>query len=422
MLIVFSDDQRFDSTSATGNPHIKTPSLDRIADEGVVFERAYVVSSRCCPGRATLLTGQYPTRHGVWSNKPDAPFPGDAPTMADAFQAAGYRTAWVGKWHLPNPGARPVRGFDHFVSYEGPGSHFDQELTVNGTPEPSVGFQADRLKDHAIAFLDRTEGRFFLVLAFKNPHVPMTPAPRHHRMLDDVTFPMPISANDELPAFYAGLREDSRHAITPAEFAETEPRYWELVLSIDDNVGDVLDHLEGAGRLDNTIVLATTDNGQLRGEHGLIQKGLSYEPSIRVPLAMRYPAAIPTGTRTQRMALNVDVYPTLAALTGIALAGQTDGLDLAPLWKGEDEDEDWRDEFLYMAPSFGQGAVVERALVEERWKYIHVVNDPHEEEILFDRAADPDERVNLVGEPQHQAELERMRATTLRLRAGLGDG
>jgi N-acetylglucosamine-6-sulfatase len=420
VLLVYTDDQRFDSLSAAGNTVIDTPNLDRIAQEGALFERAYVVSSRCCPGRATALTGLYPTRHGVWSNHPDVDFPGEHRTVADDFLEAGYRTAWIGKWHLPNPGAVPVRGFTRFVSYEGPGKHFDQVLTIDGVETPTTGFQADRLTDEALRFLDEGSGPFFLAVAYKNPHVPMTPAHRHHGRLDGTAIPPPASASDpdaSLPAFYRGLRNNSRHQVE--SFVETTRRYWELCLSIDDNVGRLLDHLERAGSLDETVVVLTTDNGQLLGEHGLTQKGLSYEPSIRVPLTIRYPARIPARTRSAGLALNVDLYPTLCDLAGLSAPAGVDGTSLAPLWS--EEDEPWRQDFLYMAPSFGEGAVSERSVVEAGWKYVRIRAEGQEEEVLFDLAADPDERVDLARDPGHAEILARLRARMTLEQERLGD-
>ncbi len=414
ILLIYTDDQRFDSLSITGNPWIETPNLDRIASEGVLFQRAYVTTSRCCPARVSMLTGKVAHVHGVWNNHPDRDFLLDHRTVADVLQAAGYRTAWIGKWHLPNEGGGPVRGFDHWVSYEGPGSHFGQPLNVNGETRATEGFQADRLTDLALEFLASerdVEQPFFLTLAFKNPHVPLTPAARHAGLLAERKIPLPASAADppeRLPLFYRRLARESRHSIDDPQTFDREARaYWELVLSIDDNVGRVLEALEASGELQHTLVVATTDNGQLMGEHGLQQKGLSYEPSIRVPLAMRLPGEIPAGTVTDRLALNVDLMPTLLELAGVSVPEDLQGTSLAPLWR--DPAAAWRERFLYLAPGFGQGAVVERAVVEARWKYVHIDVEGQREELLFDLHADPDERENLARDPAHTAELERLR-------------
>ncbi len=414
ILLIYTDDQRFDSLSITGNPWIETPHLDRIAREGVLFQRAYVTTSRCCPGRVSMLTGKYAHVHGVWNNHPERDFLLDHRTVADVLQDAGYRTAWIGKWHLPNEGGGPVRGFDHWVSYEGPGSHFDQPLNVNGVLRTTEGFQADRLTDLALEFLAgerEADQPFFLTLAFKNPHVPLTPAARHAGRLAGQTIPLPASAGDpleSLPMFYGGLRRSSRHSIDdPQTFDEDARAYYELVLSIDENVGRVLAALKASGELQRTLVVATTDNGQLLGEHGLQQKGLSYEPSIRVPLAMRLPGEIPAGTVTDQLVLNVDLLPTLLELAGASLPEGLQGASLTPLWR--DPAAAWRQRFLYLAPAFGQGAVVERALVEARWKYVKIEAEGKREEVLFDLHADPDERHNLARDPAHAAELERLR-------------
>jgi len=413
ILLIYTDDQRFDSLHITGNPWIETPNLDSIASDGVLFQRAYVTTSRCCPGRVSMLTGKYAHVHEVWNNHPERDFLLDHRTVADVLQDVGYHTAWIGKWHLPNPGGGPVRGFDHWVSYEGPGSHFDQPLNVNGETRTTEGFQADRLTDFALEFLaserDANEP-FFLTLAFKNPHVPLTPAPRHAGKLSEKSISLPASAGDppeSLAEFYRGLRESSRHSIDPETYDQETRAYWELVLSIDDNVGHVLAALEKSGELEHTLVVATTDNGQLLGEHGLQQKGLSYEPSIRVPLAIRLPGVIPEGTVTEHLALNVDLLPTLLELAGASLPEGVQGTSLAPLWR--DPAAAWRQRFLYLAPAFGQGAVVERAVVEARWKYVSIRAEGKHEELLFDLDADPDERTNLARDPAHTAELERLR-------------
>lgn len=426
ILLIYSDDQRYDSLGITGNPYIETPNLDRIARQGILFERAYVTTSRCCPARASMLTGVHATAHGVWNNHPEHDFLAERESVADYLDRAGYDTAWIGKWHLPNPGARPVRGFDHWVSYEGPGNHFDQTFNVDGQEVSSEGYQADRLTDYAREFLARErDAPFFLVLAFKNPHVPMTPAPRHEGLLDEVQIPPPESAFDPvrgLPAFYQRLRvADGRHAIVDREAYQRDVRrYWELVLSIDDNVGRVLALLEDSGELDHTLVVVTTDNGQLLGEHGLQQKGLSYEPSIRVPLAMRYPPAIPEHSRSDRIALNVDLLPTLLDLARVEVDARFHGRSLAPLWSGEVSD--WREDFLYLAPDFGgETGMFERAIVGERWKYVRFQTEGVTEELLFDRQADPDERRNAAGDPAAAPALRRLRAKLVEELARLGD-
>ena len=428
VLLIFTDDQRYDSLSITGNPYIQTPALDRIAAEGALFRRAYVSTSRCCPGRAALLTGKNATRHGVWNNHPEPGSLDGHDSVADHLDRAGYRTAWIGKWHLPNSGGGPVRGFDRWVSYEGPGSHFGQVLNVDGETVKSEGFQADRLTDHALEFLgdarDSAEP-FFLTLAFKNPHVPMTPAPRHAGTLDHVPVGLPASALDpvsSLPAFYRVLRgATGRHAIDDEEaYARDLRAYWELMLSVDDNVQRVLDVLTASGELDNTLILVTTDNGQLLGEHGLQQKGLSYEPSIQVPLLMRFPERIQKGRTMDQLVLTEDLLPTVLELCGLDIPGDVQGKSLVPIL--EDPSSSWRERFLYLAPGFGgEGGMIERAVVEERFKYVSFEAAGTREELLFDRESDPDERTNLAAQLGQADTLARMRQWMGEERRRLGD-
>jgi N-acetylglucosamine-6-sulfatase len=428
VLLIFTDDQRYDSLSITGNPHIQTPALDRIAAEGALFRRAYVSTSRCCPGRAALLTGKHATAHGVWNNHPEPGTLAAHTSMADHLDGAGYRTAWIGKWHLPNPGGGPVRGFDRWVSYEGPGSHFDQAFNVDGELVESEGFQADRLTDHALEFLGEArdpDEPFFLTLAFKNPHVPMTPAPRHAGTLAHVPVALPASAFDppsSLPAFYRVLRSATgRHAIDDEEaYARDLRAYWELMLSVDDNVQRVLDALTASGELDDTLILVTTDNGQLLGEHGLQQKGLSYEPSIQVPLLIRFPERIPAGRIMDQLVLTEDLLPTVLEVCGLEVPEDIQGRSLVPIL--EDPSTPWRTRFLYLAPAFGgEYGMVERAVVEERFKYISFEAAGSREELLFDRRTDPDERVNLAAQPDHASTVARMRQWMGEERRRLGD-
>ncbi len=418
VLVILADDLRFDGMSATGNPWIETPALDRIADEGVNFERAYVTTSRCCPSRASFLTGRYAHVHGVLTNKPRHDFQEKHVTYADRLQEAGYRTGYIGKWHIKarNQEPKPRRGFDRWVSYEGPGSHFDQAFNVDGTTVPSEGFQADRLTDYALDFIESTpDGEpFMLAVGFKNPHVPMTPAPRHDGLLDEAPMELPASAFDppsDLPVFYERLRgnTDRNHAIGAAdEYVEATRHYWELVLSIDDNVARILAKLEERGELDNTIIVLTSDNGQLLGEHGIQQKGVSYDPSIRIPFALRYPPVTGTGGRTQSVALNVDLFPTLLDLCSVASTDETDGASLVPALRNPAQVQ--RSSFLYAGPQWNNGAMVERAVIDGDLKFIDFVAKDGGEEVLFDLAKDPAERVNVISDPAYTEAINRMRA------------
>ncbi|WP_419190764.1 sulfatase-like hydrolase/transferase [Saltatorellus ferox] len=418
VLIILADDLRYDGLSATGNPWIQTPALDRIAQEGVLFERSYVTTSRCCPARASFLTGRYAHVHGVLTNKPKTDFHKSFSTYPEELHEAGYRTGYIGKWHILARGQEsgPRPGFDRWVSYEGPGSHFDQEFNVDGETVPSKGFQADRLADYALEFLDEQpdDEPFLLTVAFKNPHVPMTPAPRHRGLLDAAAIELPESAYDpvdSLPFFYRRIRSntDRNHAIeSAAAYVEETRRYWELVLSIDDNVARILAKLEEKGELDTTVVIVTADNGQLLGEHGVQQKGISYEPSIRIPFALRYPPITKGGGTTESIALNVDLFPTLMDLCSIPSPPPSDGMSLVPVL--EHPESVVRDTFLYAGPQWNNGEMEETAVIDGDLKLIRFVAADGAQDVLFDRAKDPEERRDVIHDPAYAEDVRRMRA------------
>ncbi len=414
VLVLLADDLRHDGASRLGNRWINTPHLDRIADEGVVFERAYVTTSRCCPSRASFLTGRYAHVHGIEDNVTPVDFQAKHLTYPEVLQTAGYRTGYIGKWHIPSPsgGPGPRPGFDRWVSYEGGGHHFDEVFNVDGETVPSSGYQADVLTDRAIEFIEAGERDepFLLVVGFKNPHGPLEPAPRHLGALQDAPLALPESALDPLDTLlplYRRLRQQrsSPHAISdPATFLEDCRRYWELVLSIDDNVGRLLATLEAEGELDRTVVVFTSDNGQLLGEHGLRQKGVAYEPSIRIPLVVRFPPVARRGGRVRSAALNIDLFPTLLELCDVEAELPLDGQSLVP--QLQEPRSPGRGAFLYAGPNFS--AASERAVVEERWKYVRVDSKRGPQEALFDLQSDPAERVNVIEDTANAAVVERL--------------
>ncbi len=401
VVLIYVDDLRFDGARSLGSDFLETPAIDALVRDGIVFERSYVTTSLCCPGRVSVLTGKYASRTGVSDNQPRHDFQESHETMADLLGAAGYETAFIGKWHLPNPGAAPRPGFDHWVSFEGQGQYFDQPLNVDGQTVASRGFNADVLTEYAVRFIEAERGEqpFLLFLSLKNCHLPFLPPARHRDRLAGVEFELPASFHDapeSLPTQYARDRLSRRNLgahTHPELYLEQVRRYWELVYSVDDVLGAVRASLEHQGLTDDTLVLLTSDNGYLVGEHGLTQKGVGYEPSIRVPLLLTWPGHLEAGAKRRDLALNVDLMPTILEAAGLQLPADVQGRSL--LTTRQDEGE----EFLYLPPWFlSDSSPSHLVLAGGRWKYLRFRSGAIEE-VLFDLENDPEERTNIAGDP-----------------------
>lgn len=419
IVILFTDDQRHDSLGCTGSPFLPTPHFDRLAREGTVFDNAHVVTSLCCPSRVTLLTGKHAHVHGVSTNRPSADFQQRHRTIAQILGDEGYETAWVGKWHLHNPGAAPRPGFDHWVSFEGQGDYFDQTLNVNGERVETRGFNTDVLLEHASSWIEgRGDRPFLLFLSLKNCHLPFLPPARHRGLLANRAMGLPASFRDpvdSLPGPYRDMALNNRNRgsqANPDLYLDSLRAYWELMPSVDEALGGLLAALEARGDLDRTLVIASSDNGYLIGEHGLTQKQAAYEPSTRVPMLMRLPGAVPAGHRTDALALNLDLARTCLAAAGVDPPRDLQGANLLALL--EHGKNAWRRSFLYMAPYNPAFEDRHFAIRTERHKYMRFRGEEIEE-ALFDLERDPEERVNLAGDPKHDRLLEALRREALRL-------
>ncbi len=426
VVLVLVDDLRWDAVGPDRPVALDTPHLDRLAAEGARFERAFVTTSMCCPSRASLLTGLYVHEHGVHSNRAGEELHERFTTLPERLQAAGYATACVGKWHIPREGGGPRPGFDHWVGFEDQGEYLDQELDVDGERVETRGHSADVLVDHAMRWLAQPrEQPFFLLLSFKNCHLPFVPPARHRGMLADAQVEWPASFRqdpDELTPTARAARLSNRNRAPhahPDDYLEVVRAYWELLPSVDEGVGRVLAALEEAGTLDRTMVVFTGDNGYMLGEHGLTQKQLSYEPSIRVPLLVRYPPLVPAASVRPELVLNVDLTATVLELgRAEPLEGQR-GRSLLGRWRGGAEP--WRSDFLYVAPWTREDPELREVAVRDaRWKYVRVASSEHVAERLFDLASDPDEVVDLSDDPGQEAQLERLRGRMAALAEELG--
>lgn len=408
IVFILTDDHRYDLFGAAGHPWMKgrTPHTDRLVHEGVHFKNAFVTHSLCSPSRASILTGVYSYQHGVLDNQTQ--LDPKLLTFPKVLQEQGYRTAFVGKWHMGGERDDPRPGFHHWVSFRGQGVYFDSLLNINGTRQKVKGYITDILTEEARKFIRQNASRpFFLYLSHKAIHDPFQPAPRHEGVFRNLPIPYPKTyANTE--ENYRGKPEwvrkqrNSWHGVDGLynkrdTFEEFYRRYCESYLAVDESIGAVLDELENHGLLNDTIVMYMADNGFLCGEHGLIDKRCMYEPSIRVPLMVRCPNLFPGGRKVEEMVLNVDIMPTVLDIVGVPVPGHVHGRSFLPLLRGEKVD--WRKEWLYVyfwERDFPQTPTV-LGLRTDRYSFMqyHGIWDINE---LYDIQSDPDQTNNLLGD------------------------
>jgi N-acetylglucosamine-6-sulfatase len=425
IVMIFSDDQRADTLGCMGNPWAETPHTDRLAREGALFENAFVITSLCCPSRATILSGLYTHVHGVTANAMDLDYSTVA-YMPELLRRRGYATAFIGKYHLGGlePSGLPRPGFDHWAGIYGQGKHVFCRLNINGEEMKTAKgeYVTDVLTGMAVDWIERQEERpYFLFLWLKSPHGPLYHPGRHAHLYRDVDFPVPDSywhPVDGLPLYVRQFTlEPGSGPSRPAGLKKLLRLYAQMIPSIDDAVGAVYRALEARGELNRTMIIFSSDNGHLYGEHRLISKGLAYDPSIRVPLIIRYPAAFASGSRFDSQVLNVDVAPTILEAAKIPIPRSMQGRSLLQLGAGEVLD--WRRNWVYLDSFAGDQSPPLLAARDESWKYIRYRDGVIEEE-YFNLRRDPDERHNLLHDPASQPEVEAARDRLRELMAEAG--
>jgi arylsulfatase A-like enzyme len=464
IVFVMTDDHAAHAISAYGSRVNQTPSLDRLAHEGMTFRNAFVTNSICAPSRAVILTGLYSHKNGVpVFNR----FDGSQPTVAKLMQAGGYYTGMIGKWHL---GSDPT-GFDHWEILPGQGRYFDPILyTATGERSYTGRYATDVITDLGIDFIrGRPKDRpFFLMLHHKAPHRNWVPDEPHRRMFADRVIPEPPTLWDDYATRTDALHENRQRVADdinrrdlklepPAEldaqqrveWLDVKPTrvdvvvdgtpltltgdalarykyqrymqdYLACVQSVDDNVGRLLDFLQKSGLERNTIVVYTSDQGFFLGDHGLYDKRFMYEESLRIPLIVRWPALVQAGSHADAMALNLDFAPTFLEAAGLAVPAAMQGRSLVPLLRGVTP-ADWRDAFYYRY-YHDPGDHDTRAHYGVRTRTHKLIYYwTRQQWELFDLRADPQELTNLYGEPGQAGVTAELKARLARLRNELQD-
>ena len=414
IVLVVTDDQRWDTLWAM-------PTVtNELVRKGVRFRNAFAVNPLCCPSRASILTGTYSHTNGVWSNSGDHGLRAfdDQPTIATWLDKAGYETMLIGKYmngysssNVPFTYVPP--GWDRWLAFfNGPG-YFAYRLT-DGTrirefgPGPDEAeYSTDVLGAEAVRFVRSASSPFFLYFAPFAPHwsgnaFSVQPAPRHVDAFAGTPYTPPPSVNEADVSDKPRLIR--RRDLLPVErLTELREEQLESLLAVDESIARLLEGLEDAGKLHNTLFLFTSDNGYSWGEHRRAGKRLPYEESIRVPLLARWDALGLRRRQENRLALNIDLASTIIGAAGVRPRGR-DGRSLLPLFPGGPVP--WRSRFLleYHDPPFFPSYCGTRS---RRWKYVQYRTEAEE---LYHLSVDPDELRNLAYKPEHRARVMEGRA------------
>lgn len=396
------------------NPQVLTPNIDEMADKGILFTQNCVTTSICWVSRATLMTGLYAVRHGQMKLKYDHIFKRHpwSQTLFPLLRNEGYYTGLVGKWHGLKPDKYMKKAFDFQVLYHG--THW---MKRNGKTrhvtdlnlEDSMKFLKNRPKDKKFAL----KVSFFATHAEK-PGIFPSYQPMKSNRYENTTIPFPMTNTDrhwkDLPNFFTKSNEGRKRYQKRFEhkhYNESIKNLYKMASEVDDVVGKIIQELKDQGVYDSTMLLFTTDNGNLHGEHGLAEKWYPFEESIRVPLVIQDPRMPHSkrGTVSEHFTLNIDLAPTLLGAAKIAASSFMQGRDISSLYLERGDLEPWREDFFYehtigADPITGKGFLDKKnkvnipaslALVTKEWKYIYWPQYKHEQ--LFHRSLDPyDER------------------------------
>lgn len=434
LLFILVDQMRYAAMGCAGNEQVHTPNLDRMAADGVIFDNAVATVGVCTPARACLMTGRYPLSNTVLTN--NSMLPNDMPSMGKMLRDEGYATGHIGKWHLSGeayigatehnefqngyiPPGEYRHGFDYWATHHCSHSYWDATY-YRDTPEPIhvEGWEPDTQTDLAIEFIrEHTAGEpserppFALVVSWGPPHTPFTCPPEYRELYDTDRLALRhnvLSPPDGFPC----TPELSEVADPEATLRDWTASYYGAITSLDHDLGRLMAALECQGIADDTVVVFTSDHGEMLGSHGQMYKVQPWDESVRVPLLVRYPRAIRGGRRLEAPIGQPDVLPTLLGLMGLDLPEGIEGDDLSPVLRGEAADPvdraayllwvcsalTWGKRWQYVDDYRGLGAP--RGFVRPyrgiRTRSHTYVRDRSGPWVLYDNECDPYQMTNLV--------------------------
>ena len=466
VLYIMADDLAYQAISAYGSPISKlapTPNLDRIAASGARMDAVYCTNSICGPSRSSILTGKFSHLNGFYKNVDGGDFDGSQMTFPKIFQANGYETAVIGKWHL---GTEPT-GFDYskvLINWGGQGTYFNPQFCINGqdTVVERTRHSTQVIEDDCIDWLTQrdSEKPFMLLYQFKAPHRDWRPDSMYHDLFTDFDFPLPENFNDDYagrPAAAENMMEIENHLNrrdmkqeaplglsrrdsmrwlaygdkgqfwTPHDSLQGEAlKYWKYqtyikdylrcVAGVDRAIGRVLDYLEETGLDENTLVVYTSDQGFYLGEHGWFDKRWMYEESLHTPLIVRWPGQIHPDTTNTDLVSNLDFAQTFLDIAGTKQPGDMQGLALTPLLRGKTP-ANWRKTHYYhYYEAGGHGVPVHYGVTDGRHKLIRFPDVTLDAWEFFDLKKDPNEMQSRYDDPQYTRTIAALKEELNRLR------
>ena len=450
IVIIVSDDHAYQAISAYGSKLMQTPNIDRIANEGVLFKKAYVTNSICGPSRAVLLTGKYSHKNGFKDNE-SSRFDGSQNTFIKELSNAGYQTAWIGKWHLETQ----PQGFSFWQILPGQGSYYNPDfLMMDGSRKKFEGYVANEVEDVAENWLDKRDpsNPFCLVIGHKNTHRTWMPDTTDMGLFDNTTFPLPENFYDnynsreaaavqdmtiaktmrmgydlkmfdgeiedgnitrmnaaqrgKFDAYYQPIYEDlkkrnlSGKTLDEWKYQRYIRDYLATATSLDRNIGRTLDYLDKHKLTNNTIVIYVSDQGFYMGEHGWFDKRFMYEESFRTPMMMRYPGVVKPGTVNTNMVMNLDIAPSILDAADVNIPKDIQGKSFLPQFTSKKAKG--RKALYYHYYENGEHAVSPHfGISTGRYKLIRFYNRVESWE-LYDLQADPSEMKNVIGKKGYE--------------------